>query len=46
MRYKFSLERGRFEAARMIGNALPPELVKRQAAVIYRAVANPQAAHA
>jgi DNA (cytosine-5)-methyltransferase 1 len=29
--YKFSLERGRYQAARMIGNALPPELVKRQA---------------
>lgn len=34
--YKFSLDRGKFEAAKFIGNALPPELVRRQAAVVYR----------
>jgi DNA (cytosine-5)-methyltransferase 1 len=37
-RYKFSLERGRYAVARMIGNALPPELVRRQASALYRAV--------
>jgi DNA (cytosine-5)-methyltransferase 1 len=40
-RYRFSLERGKFEAARMIGNALPPELVKRQASVLYRSLRRP-----
>lgn len=29
--YKFSLRRGKFAAAEMIGNALPPEFVKRHA---------------
>jgi DNA (cytosine-5)-methyltransferase 1 len=29
--YKFSLDRGKFAVAQMIGNALPPELIKRQA---------------
>jgi DNA (cytosine-5)-methyltransferase 1 len=37
-RYQFSLDRGKFEAARMIGNALPPELVRRQAAVLFRSL--------
>jgi DNA (cytosine-5)-methyltransferase 1 len=32
--YKLSLERGRYHAAMLIGNALPPELIRRQAAVI------------
>jgi DNA (cytosine-5)-methyltransferase 1 len=35
-RYKFSLRRGKFAAAVMIGNALPPEFVRRQAAVLHR----------
>ena len=30
-RYSFPLERGRFAAATLIGNALPPELIRRQA---------------
>ena len=34
--YRFSLDRGKFDVARMIGNALPPELVRRQALVIHR----------
>lgn len=37
-RYHFSLERGKFEAARLIGNALPPELVRRQASVLYASI--------
>jgi DNA (cytosine-5)-methyltransferase 1 len=32
--YKLSLRRGKFEAARLIGNALPPEFIKRHAASI------------
>lgn len=36
MRYEFSLRRGRFAAARLIGNALPPEMARRQAAAILR----------
>lgn len=35
-KYKFSLERGKFAAARLIGNALPPELVRRQATALFR----------
>lgn len=34
--YYFSLERGKFHAAAMIGNALPPEFVMRQATEIRR----------
>lgn len=34
MSYRFSLRRGKFPAAQMIGNALPPELIKRQAAEV------------
>jgi DNA (cytosine-5)-methyltransferase 1 len=30
-RYKFSLKQGRFAIAQMIGNALPPEFIRRQA---------------
>lgn len=30
-RYKFSLKQGRFAVAQMIGNALPPEFIRRQA---------------
>lgn len=33
--YKFSLERGRSGVATLIGNALPPEFVRRQAKVLY-----------
>lgn len=29
--YFFSLERGKFPAAQMIGNALPPEFIRRHA---------------
>ena len=32
--YRLSLRRGKFEAARLIGNALPPEFIKRHAASI------------
>jgi DNA (cytosine-5)-methyltransferase 1 len=32
--YFFSLKRGKFPAAQMIGNALPPEFIKRHAAQI------------
>ena len=32
--YRLSLKRGKFEAARLIGNALPPEFIKRHAASI------------
>jgi DNA (cytosine-5)-methyltransferase 1 len=34
--YKLSLRRGKFEAARLIGNALPPEFIRRHASVIKR----------
>jgi DNA (cytosine-5)-methyltransferase 1 len=34
--YYFSLERGKFAAAEMIGNALPPEFIRRHALKIYR----------
>ncbi len=34
--YRFSLRRGKFAAAQMIGNALPPEFVRRHAAQIIR----------
>lgn len=32
--YRFSLERGRYPAAVLIGNALPPEFIKRHAAAL------------
>ncbi len=35
-RYKFSLSHGKYVAAEMIGNALPPEFVRRHAAEIRR----------
>ena len=35
-RYFFSLERGKFAAAEMIGNALPPEFVRRHAVEVRR----------
>lgn len=38
-RYTFSLENGRYPAARMIGNALPPEFARRVGVVISRALA-------
>lgn len=34
--YRFSLGRGKFAAAEMIGNALPPELVRRQASQVFK----------
>jgi DNA (cytosine-5)-methyltransferase 1 len=34
--YRFSLRRGKFPAAEMIGNALPPPFVRRHARPIYR----------
>jgi DNA (cytosine-5)-methyltransferase 1 len=39
--YFFSLERGRILAAEMIGNALPPEFIRRHALVILEALARP-----
>ena len=36
--YFFSLERGKFPAAQMIGNALPPEFIKRHAKRIRRRI--------
>ena len=33
--YWFSLERGKYAAARMIGNALPPPLIERLACSVY-----------
>ncbi|RQV97092.1 DNA cytosine methyltransferase [bacterium] len=35
-RYRFSLRRGKFPAAEMIGNALPPEFVRRQALAVLK----------
>lgn len=35
-KYRFSLRRGKFAAAEMIGNALPPEFVRLQAQVVKR----------
>lgn len=32
--YRLSLKRGKFEAARMIGNALPPEFIRRHASKV------------
>jgi DNA (cytosine-5)-methyltransferase 1 len=36
--YKFPLERGRYPAAELIGNALPPEFVKRHATALRRTI--------
>lgn len=36
--YYFSLERGKFAAAQMIGNALPPEFIRRHAVEIAKAL--------
>ncbi len=36
--YYFSLERGKFAAAQMIGNALPPEFIRRHAVEIVKAL--------
>lgn len=36
--YRFSLQRGKFPAAQMIGNALPPEFSRRHAAQIRKAL--------
>lgn len=38
LRYKFSLDRGIYSAAQMIGNALPPEFIRRHAAAIRQAL--------
>ncbi|MBE7457172.1 MAG: DNA cytosine methyltransferase [Planctomycetia bacterium] len=38
-RYRFSLDRGKFPVAEMIGNALPPEFVRRHAAAVRRHLA-------
>jgi DNA (cytosine-5)-methyltransferase 1 len=35
-RYRLSLSRGKFEAARLIGNALPPEFIRRHAQSVSR----------
>lgn len=40
-RYFFSLRRGKFSAAQMIGNALPPEFVHRQAVMVRRFLEQP-----
>ena len=37
-RYKFSLEKGKYAVARMIGNALPPEFIRRQALQIMKSL--------
>ena len=37
--YFFSLQRGKFPAAQMIGNALPPEFIRRHAEQIFEALA-------
>ena len=41
--YRFSLRRGKYPAAQMIGNALPPEFVRRHAASVLKAVQKPRA---
>ena len=38
--YIFSLRRGKFSAAQMIGNALPPEFIRRQAKQICKSLAD------
>jgi len=38
--YKFSLERGRIATAEMIGNALPPEFIRRHARVVAHHLSN------
>lgn len=40
--YEFALDRGKYAAARMIGNALPPEFVRRIAVQLYRALNSPR----
>lgn len=42
--YFFSLERGKFPAAQMIGNALPPEFIRRHARQILRVLVGPAGA--
>lgn len=39
-RYHFSLKRGKFAVAQMIGNALPPEFIRRQALEVFRHLNN------
>src|SRR5438128_1279867 len=36
--YSFSLRRGKFSAAQMIGNALPPEFIRRHAREIRKVI--------
>jgi DNA (cytosine-5)-methyltransferase 1 len=36
--YRFALDRGKFAAAEMIGNALPPEFIRRHAVVLRRSM--------
>jgi len=43
--YKFSLRRGKYAAAEMIGNALPPEFVRDHAAQIVQALSEAGEAH-
>lgn len=43
--YLFSLRRGRSHAAQMIGNALPPEFVRRQAVRVRKFLAAAQGSH-
>jgi DNA (cytosine-5)-methyltransferase 1 len=35
-RYRFSLKKGKYRVAEMIGNALPPEFIRRHARMVYR----------
>jgi DNA (cytosine-5)-methyltransferase 1 len=44
-RYFFSLERGKFAVAALIGNALPPEFIRRHARKIYRFLEKSNAQH-
>jgi DNA (cytosine-5)-methyltransferase 1 len=43
--YFFSLERGKFPAAEMIGNALPPEFIRRHAKQILRSLRTSERKH-
>jgi len=44
-RYFFSLEKGKFAVAALIGNALPPEFIRRHARKIYKFLENWDAQH-
>lgn len=43
--YRFSLRRGKFPAAQLIGNALPPEFIRRHASEVRRYLINRNAGH-